>query len=290
MSTRTSTQVVKDTKSIALADGDSEEISEDSAKISEQSRRLVTALLAGYAVLASFLMFLILPLGINIIQLLLAVAFVLPFKYIRKHLSRREKLYSDFGRTVDAVSRALREEEDCPELGSLKSPLLETMKLPPSNPLYLLTDKQFGISHKKSGKVLLEGQNVQCILRLSFMPLEEQNGNGYSLSGSRSTNGKGSSTETHSIQRGFLSTKSFKAYWEEACKDGTRRVISVQFHQDYDSFEAEWLASDGNRGILSEVRRTSVDGVEEGVGEFNDGNTKASPAASDEISSSLDVV
>jgi hypothetical protein len=286
MSTRTNTQVVKDTKSIALADGDSEEVSEDSAKISEQSRRLVTAFLAGYAVLSIFL---ILPLGINIIHLLLAVAFALHFKYIRKHLSSRERLYSDFGRTVDAVSRAIREEE-CPELGSLECPLLETMKLPPSSPLYLLTEKQFGISHKKSGKVLLEGQNVQGSLRLSFMPLEEQKGDGYSLSGSRSTNGKGSSTETYSIQRGFLSTKSLKAYWEETSKDGTRRVISAQFHQDYNSFEAEWLASDGNRGILSEVRRTSVDGVEEGVGEFNGGNTQASSDASDKISSSLDVV
>lgn len=166
--------------------------------------------------------------------------------------------YSKFDTIVAEVADQLHKESQDLTMGGgetlSESPLLqEQQQSPPTSGVYHLEDRTFGISHKKSGDILLEGTSASSVVRLNLTFLESALGS--SIEGSRTWS---SSSDTHCsnnyvIQQGFVSAISRRTYWEESNQEGLRRVVTGQFDNDFTSFTGEWLASDGSRGSLRKV-------------------------------------
>lgn len=148
----------------------------------------------------------------------------------------------DFDAIILEVAQRVCQESEMED--GLLQPLLQTRQSPLCNQVYHVEDRQFGITHKKSGEVVVEGSNAPSVQRLSFSRCIT--GHGFSIQGSRACAGK---STTFVIRQGFVSDRTKRAYWEETCED-VRRVVTGQFDDNFASFSGEWLASNGSRGSL----------------------------------------
>lgn len=148
----------------------------------------------------------------------------------------------DFDAIIMEVAQTVCQESEMED--GLLEPLLQMRQSPLCNQIYHVDDRQFGISHKKSGEVVVEGSNAASVQRLSFS--RSKTGHGFSIQGSRSSASK---SNTFIILKGFVSDRTKKGYWEESCQ-GVRRVVTGQFGDNFASFSGEWLATNGTRGSL----------------------------------------
>ncbi|CAB9514366.1 expressed unknown protein [Seminavis robusta] len=172
---------------------------------------------------------------------------------------------SDFQVSVQAVKDQIM--SDATAAGDLLQP--------PASAVYRLEDRQFGIVHKKSGDVLLEGSHSLCVMRLNFATDLKESSGLVSLKGSRvlvgpsaaNTTSKSNQQQQHNntssvIIKGLVATATRKAYFveETSTKDSSgrriSRVVSGNFEgggERYKCFSGEWLASDGSRGSVTNI-------------------------------------
>lgn len=176
----------------------------------------------------------------------LAIALVAGILYCKAGIHR--EYHSDFDTIVQEVANRLQQgsQENFAAASDCNSVVSEA----PVTRVYHLEDRTFGISHKKSGKILLAGTNASSVVRLHLTFLESSRG--ASIEGHRTSSDTNHQSANHNylIKQGFVCAISKKAYWAEVSNQGLRRVVTGQFDSDFSSFTGEWLSCDGSRGSL----------------------------------------
>ena len=175
---------------------------------------------------------------------------------------------SDFDLSVATLEQSIKNDSAVGDGGDgLDSPLL----LPPPSCIYRLEDRQFGILHKKSGHVFLDGFTAPTMMRLHFSTDGCDNGFAVIRGGStilipssvapvatnnnKNNNNNVMANSRSVVQTGLVSLSTKMAYFVESYNGTggttTRRVVLGQFEDGFTSFSGEWLNSNAVRGCLT---------------------------------------